>query len=161
MKTLEFAIEMEKEGRQYYLEQAEKNQDNALKKVFIILADSEKEHEELLLKRLNKEEYTLKEDESFKEFQSIFKELQDYEASATGSAKQLDIYRFAVDIEERSIELYRDMLEAADNDGDRKLFKFLIGEENKHLLLFDELVKMLNRPEEWVESAEFGIREDY
>lgn len=50
MNKLEFAIRMENEGRQYYLEQALKNQDNALSKVFNILADSEKEHEELLKK---------------------------------------------------------------------------------------------------------------
>ena len=27
--------------------------------------------------------------------------------------------------------------------------------------LFDKLVEMLTRPDEWVESPEFGLREDY
>ncbi|TAH62816.1 MAG: rubrerythrin [Anaerolineaceae bacterium] len=161
MNTLEFAIQMEKEGRQYYLEQAEKNQDNALNKVFNILADSEKEHEELLLKRLNKEEYTLKEDDSLNDIKSVFHGLKDYEASAIRNTTQLDVYRLAVEIEEKSIDLYKDMLKDADNDNDKKLFEFLLKEENQHLILFDELVKMLTRPEEWVESAEFGLREDY
>jgi rubrerythrin len=53
------------------------------------------------------------------------------------------------------------MLKASDNDKDKELFEFLLREERKHLTLFDELVKMLTRPEEWVESAEFGLREDY
>jgi rubrerythrin len=161
MNTLEFAIQMEMEGRQYYLEQAEKNRDNALNKVFKILADSEKEHEELLRKRHNKEEYTLKEDESFKEIKSIFHELKDYEVNDFRSTTQLDVYRLAVDIEEKSIELYQEMLREAKNDKDKQLFEFLLKEENKHLILFDELVKMITRPEEWVEAAEFGLREDY
>ncbi|NLO08637.1 MAG: ferritin family protein [Clostridiales bacterium] len=161
MNTLEFAIQMEMEGRKYYLEQAEKNQDNALNKVFKILADSEKEHEELLRRRLNKEEYTLKEDDSIKEINSVFHELKDYEVNDFRSTTQLDVYRLAVDIEEKSIELYQEMLQDADNDKDKELFEFLIREENRHLIMFDELVKMLTRPEEWVESAEFGLREDY
>lgn len=67
----------------------------------------------------------------------------------------------AVDIEEKSIKLYQDMLKEADNDKDKELLKFLINEENQHLILFEEFVKMVSRPEEWVESAEFGLREDY
>lgn len=161
MNKLEFAINMEMEGRQYYLDQAKKNQDNPLNKIFIILADSEKEHEELLRRRLNKEEYTLKEDDSAKDLKTIFHGLKDYEASDIRNTTQLDVYRLAVDIEEKSIELYQSMLEEADNDKDKQLFEFLLKEEKQHLLLFDELVKMLTRPEEWVESAEFGLREDY
>lgn len=161
MKNLEFAIQMELEGKQYYLDQANKNQDNALSKVFILLADSEKEHAELLRKRLNNEEYTLKEDEILVTIKSVFKELVDYKASDIRSTTQLDVYRLAVDIEEKSIELYQEMLKDSDNDKDKELFEFLLKEENKHLILFDELVKMLTRPEEWVESAEFGLREDY
>lgn len=161
MNKLEFAINMEIEGRQYYLDQANKNKDNPLSKIFIILADSEKEHENLLRKRMNNEEYTLKEDESLKNVKSVFHNLKDYEASDIRSTTQLDVYRLAVDIEEKSIELYQDMLKESDNDKDKQLFEFLIKEENRHLVLFDELVKMLTRPEEWVESAEFGLREDY
>ncbi|NLL01106.1 MAG: ferritin family protein [Clostridiales bacterium] len=161
MNKLEFAINMEMEGRQYYLEQAEKNQDNPLNKIFIILADSEKEHEELLRRRLNNEEYTLKEDNSIKDVESVFQGLKDYEASDIRKTTQLDVYRLAVDIEEKSIELYQSMLKEAESDKDKQLFEFLLKEENKHLTLFDELVKMLTRPEEWVESAEFGLREDY
>lgn len=161
MSKLEFAIKMESEGREYYLEQAKINKDNELSKIFNILADSEKEHEELLRKRLNKEEYTLKEDDSMAQVKTVFKGLKDYKASDFRNTTQLDVYRLAVDIEEKSIELYKELLEASDDDNDKKLFEFLLKEENQHLILFDELVQMLTRPEEWVESAEFGVREDY
>ena len=161
MDKLEFAIKMEKEGRHQYLEQAKKNEGNPLSKIFTILADSEKEHEELLDRRLSKEEYNLKEDEALKNVKSVFHELKDYQASDIRSTTQIDVYRLAADIEEKSIKLYQDMLKEAVNDMDKQLFEFLIKEENKHLILFDEIVKLLTRPEEWVESAEFGIREDY
>ena len=78
MNALELAIEMEREGRQYYLDQAEINKDNELSKVFLLLADSEKEHEDLLRKRLNKEEYAFKEDQSFISIKSVFNGLKEY-----------------------------------------------------------------------------------
>ena len=161
MQLLEFAIQMENEGRQYYLDQAEKNRDNALNRIFLLLAEAEKEHENLLHKRLSKEDYTLNEDGSTSKVKTIFDDLKDYKVNDFRSTTQLDVYRLAVDIEEKSIDLYRKMLEESDNDKDKKLFEFLLKEENQHLILFDELVKMLNRPEEWVEAAEFGLREDY
>ena len=104
MNKLEFAIRMENEGRQYYLEQALKNQDNALSKVFNILADSEKEHEELLKKRLNNEEYSLGGD-SIKNIKSVFNGLKDFEASTM--KQPLDVYRLAVEIERRVLIFIR------------------------------------------------------
>lgn len=160
MNNLEFAIQMEIEGQEYYLDQAEKNKNNDLNRVFLLLAEAEKEHATLLRKRLNKEDYTLK-DTNISEIKSVFHGLKDYKASDVRETTQLDVYRLAVDIEEKSIKLYQDMLKEATNDKDKELFDFLLEEENQHQIMFDELVKMVNRPEEWVESAEFGLREDY
>ena len=143
------------------MDQAEINKDNELSKVFLLLADSEKEHEDLLRKRLNKEEYAFKEDQSFISIKSVFNGLKEYEASDIRKASQLDVYRLALDIEEKSIDHYQKMLEDATEDKDKELFKFLIKEEKQHMNLFDKLVEMLTRPDEWVESPEFGLREDY
>ena len=41
------------------------------------------------------------------------------------------------------------------------LFHFLIQEENRHRDLMEELYQHVNRPNNWVESAEFGVREEY
>jgi rubrerythrin len=53
------------------------------------------------------------------------------------------------------------MHEQADRDQDRSLLQFLIGEEKKHAELFDQLVILVQRPEDWVEHAEFGRRPEY
>jgi hypothetical protein len=49
----------------------------------------------------------------------------------------------------------------AKDEKDKVLYEFLVLQETKHHLLFDELVKIVSRPEEWVEDAEFGVREEY
>jgi rubrerythrin len=59
----------------------------------------------------------------------------------------------------REHRAYKDLLSKSPNDKD--LFGFLISQEEKHYKVMEAIVKMVNRPNEWVESAEFGIREEY
>jgi rubrerythrin len=65
----------------------------------------------------------------------------------------------ALEKERQSIELYQKLLLHATDD--RELFEYLIKQEQEHYGLLEEIIKMVNRPNEWVESAEFGLREEY
>jgi rubrerythrin len=159
MHTIDFAINMELEGKKYYLEQAEINKENELNRVFNILAKSEQEHADLLLKFQKNESFYLTDSFLQPDIKSVFQDLKNFQKEHT--QKQLDVYRLASGQEEKSIELYKDMLQNAENPLDKELFQFLIKQEKEHLHLFEDLVIMLLRPEEWVESAEFGIREEY
>jgi rubrerythrin len=159
MNTIDFAISMELEGQKYYLDLAELNKDNELHKVFLLLADSEKQHAELLKKYKKNEALSLEDQFVQPEFKSVFKDLKQFRNEH--SAKQLDAYRMACEQEEKSINLYKDMKSKANSVLEAELYDYLIRQEEEHLILFEELVKMVTRPEEWVESAEFGIREDY
>lgn len=160
MNNLDYAITMELEGQIFYLGQAEKNRDNELYSVFIILAGSEKEHADLLQKRKNQEAFVISKTGAIPGFKSVFQGLGDL-SSDVKTPKQLDAYRLAVLQEKKSIKLYQEMLINSETQRDKELFEFLIEQENQHLILFEDLVILLTRPEEWVESAEFGIREEY
>lgn len=159
MNTIDFAINMELEGQKYYLEQAELNKDNELHTVFLMLADSEEGHAELLRKYKNKEALSHTEDFVQPGLKSVFHGLEDFYQG--DGAKQLDAYRIACEQEEKSIKLYRELEEQVEEEPAKELFRYLIRQEEDHLILFEELVKMVTRPEEWVEAAEFGIREEY
>lgn len=159
MNTIDFAINMELEGQKYYLDLAERNMDNELHKVFLLLADSEKQHASLLEKYKKQEALNLNDRFIRPEFKSVFTDLKHFQKDH--SVKQLDAYRIACEQEEKSIELYKNMKFKAENELEEEIFDYLIRQEEEHLILFEELVKMVTRPEEWVESAEFGLREDY
>ena len=73
---------------------------------------------------------------------------------------QLDAYRMALE-KKRKYRIVWKMLEDAVIRKEEMLFKFLIKEEKEHYRLLNDLVLLVSRPEEWVESAEFGLREDY
>ena len=74
---------------------------------------------------------------------------------------QLDSYRMALEMEEKSLKFYTSLLEAAGTDKEKETYQYLMKQEDIHCIILEELVKLTTRPEEWVESAEFGLREDY
>ena len=53
------------------------------------------------------------------------------------------------------------MLAEATDEQDKEVFEFLIKEEETHYSILEDIVSHVSRPIEWVESAEFGLREEY
>ena len=67
----------------------------------------------------------------------------------------------ALQMEKDSIELYQKFFKEAGDEQTKKLFGYLIRQEENHFEIFDNLITLVERPEEWVEDAEFGPREEY
>lgn len=161
MNSREFAISMELDGGKYYREQAEKNHDNSLRIVFLMLAEDEDNHAKALQKRRDQQAYDLMENNIIAKSQSIFAGIGDLKTVMRVQPNQLDVYRAALEMEKKSITLYQELLSQATDDQDKALFEHLIKQEKDHFAVLDELVEHVGRPEQWVESAEFGRRKDY
>ncbi|MGE5493731.1 MAG: ferritin family protein [Burkholderiales bacterium] len=154
MEGLSFAINMEVEGEAYYRQQAQKNRGNALEPVFSELADEEIRHAELL--RLSEMEQPF----AGEDFSSnVFDGLSELKVDVKARPEQIDAYRMALDMEQKSIELYERLLR--ESGGKSELYEFIIGQEKEHYRVLNEIIRLLSRPENWAESAEFGIREEY
>ena len=161
MNALEYAIKMEKDGEKYYAGQAEKNKNNSLHPVCSILAADENRHARILGKKINDLPYDLVNMDTYSTTKNIFSGIGDFKSEIKSMPSQLDFYTMALEKEKQSIDLYTDFLAKASTADDIKLFEFLIKQEKQHFEIFDELVELLRRPEEWVENAEFGIRKEY
>lgn len=162
MTSLEFAINLENEGEKYYRKQAELNKDNYLKVVFELLAKDEKKHAEKLRNKLEHKVNDLKDSSALNEVDDIFTGLNDFFTNLNDeSQKQLKVYEEALGIEKQSIELYEKLLRETQDYEEKSLFTYLIEQEKEHYQLFFNVLAFLNRPNEWVEDAEFGIREEY
>ena len=158
MDILEFAINMELEGNKFYAQQAETNKGGGLEIVFAGLAEDELKHAELIKKKKSGGEFSSQKVKK-SEVENLFSDKDQKISDINPTPEQLDAYRFALDKEQESIDLYEELAEKS--EGDKELFEFLIGEEEKHFKLISEMVELLKRPKEWVEDAEFGVREDY
>ena len=157
MNALEFAVKLEHEGEAFYRKQAELNKDNQLHGMFISLAADEHMHAEILGRRMK--QTTELPDSNLPEDQSIYKDEKFFRSEYKQVPDQLDFYREAMAKEQESIDLYKKI--KGENKGSEKLFDYLIEQENKHYNLIYDLITLLERVESWVESPEFGVREDY
>ena len=77
------------------------------------------------------------------------------------SLNQFDFYRMAVDIEQKSIELYTSFRADAQNDSEKELLDYLISQEKQHFKTLDEISRMIRQSMELFENAEFGVRPEY
>lgn len=161
MNPIEFAIQMEHDGEAYYRKQAELNKDNSLRPVCEMLAADERHHAQVLLSRSKLMSYELTDSDTLRSAKSIFSGIGDIESEFKEIPSQLDFYRIASEKEQQSIDLYTDLLSKADNQQDKELFQYLIGQEKQHFEVLDNLATLLRHTEDWVESAEFGLRKDY
>lgn len=161
MNVWDKALTFENEGRDFYLKRAEESVDDSLRNVFSFLAKEEERHIKLIENYMSYTSVDLPENDFLQSINSFFDAKSNDIPMIYTQSEQLAIYHLARDIEEKGINLYDEMYKLSDNDQERRVISYLRDQEIKHHELFDELVKRVGRPEEWVESAEFGEREDY
>lgn len=161
MELLSLALTLEEDLQSFYQKQAELHQGNSLQTVFELLAKEEERHLEILMSHADKIDVPLRDNDILAEIKPIFKEIADFKSEIKLYATQLDAYRMALDKEIESLNFYRELQNKSSEEASKKVFGYLILQEDKHCIILEELVKLVTRPEEWVESAEFGLREEY
>lgn len=161
MNDLKFAIDMELKGEKYYTQQAEINKKNSLHMVCLMLAAEENNHARILIEKMNENPYQLSDTDTLSKAKNIFEAIGNIKVDIGATANQADFYSIASEKEKQSIDLYTKYLSKAEGAKEKELFKYLIGQENQHFVVLDELASWLKRADEWVESAEFGTRPEY
>jgi rubrerythrin len=161
MGILTNAIKMEIDGEKYYRNLAEMNKDNHLHGVFQMLADDEKDHAHVLKQKEEHQKCTLKKGQTFQKASSVFQSLEEFKSEIKEIPSQIDSYRFALEKEKESIDLYTDLKEKSESSDDKEIYDFLIEQEKDHYKTINSLIDFLTKSEDWVESAEFGVREKY
>ena len=162
METLAFAMQMELDSEAYYRRQASKLQNTILVPVFQSLADEEAQHVKLLQAQAAGQPIDLPaENGALTASMNVFRQVDDFHTQHPEVLDQLEPYEAACELEVKSADLYHRMLEASTDEPSRVLYTLLAREEEKHQSVLEELYQHLNRPNTWVEAAEFGVREDY
>lgn len=160
MTSLEFAIEMELDGQKYYLEQAKLNESNSVKNVCLLLAKDEEYHANILKRKMSEMSYALEETGSYTQIKNIFKDMANFKSQINEIPAQLEFYRSALENEKKSINLYIELLAKTYDEKERELFHYLIEQEKLHFKILEHLTSDLRHAEEWIESAEFGLRNE-
>ena len=160
MGLIDEAIALEERAETNYRSAAEMTSDPSAAKILGMLADEEARHADAL-RTMNAG--------SVQAEVSLIDAARDWVGGSieggvgaiSSDAGLLDVLRRATDIERTTETFYREQGAASDDAQIRALFERLASIEKGHFQFVSSLVEYYERPEEWVESAEFGLRADY
>ena len=161
MNIIDYALQTEKDGEEYYRAMAADANDVGVKKVFEILADAEAEHYRVFLQLKANKPVSRGEEKPIAKIKTLFSEMKQKGGQDTLSDAQVDAYIKARDIERKSQDTYRQKAEEMQDPEQKALCLRIAEEEGKHYIILDNLIELLQRPATWVEDAEWRNMEDY
>jgi rubrerythrin len=159
MDIFSFAINLETEGEKFYRELTKNSGNNGIKKILNMLADDEVKHRQIFEKLRDNVNIDFKATEIIANAKLIFKDIKSEDF--INQTDQIEIYKKAQVIEQKSIDFYREQAKASENKNISGVILKIFDEEKKHYLILDNIIDLLMRPKQWVENAEFNKMEDY
>jgi rubrerythrin len=155
LQALKNAVQMELEGRQFYLEAAKKVESAGVREILEYLAESEKYH----IEKFNQIYRSLEKDPAWTEPLAAFKPPQaepyvcvlamSKENQASGGKDDLQALRTGINMEECSIDYYTKLARETHNPLARRFFMSIAHEERGHYLMLLDMHNYLSLPEDW------------
>jgi rubrerythrin len=162
--VFEFAMKMEQDGRDFYLRHAETVDNPALKKILLELADDEAKHFAIFKALRDGQNAEYKDEEQTKIFgtvKNVFEEIKANNPDYTPPAKAKDIWEEARAVEKRAEEFYRETAKELGDEHIGNILNRIADEEHKHWVTMENVIRYLDRPQHWLEDAEWSNLEDY
>ena len=155
MDIYEFALQMEKDGEDYYRDQALKASNRGLKNIFIFLADAEAQHYDMLKKMKDSDDIQLPDADILSDVKSVFKKMKDENDTGGVDASQAEIYRKALDFERENLVFYMDKASESDDERKKSILLKFAEEEQRHCIILENIINFISCPGDWLENAEW------
>ncbi len=160
MDIFEYAMQMEKDGEDYYRQLAQQTANKGLKTILVMLADEEVKHYNAV-EKMRTVKPPIAETAILTDAKNVFVQIKESGESFDFDTTQTGLYRKAQDIEKESRDFYLEKANEVKEEYQRDIFLRLAEEEKKHYLLLDNIIEFVSRPEQWLENAEFYHLEGY
>ncbi len=162
MDFINYALEMEKETKNYYIDLAEKCVTNeGVKNILLMLAREHEKHSEAF-KQIEEDNCSGMEDtDSFKEVDKLFRTMKENKQTFSCDIDQIELYKKALNLVTKKYDFYQETLEKVECPESRKVIEKISQEEKHQKYVLENIVEMVTRPDVWVEDAEFYHFEEY
>lgn len=161
MNIFEFGMQMEKDGEQFYRDLAGKCKIKGLRFILNLMADNEVDHYNVLKGLKENASPKLTGYTILKDAKNIFSEMKEKNESLDIEGTEVELYKKAVEIEQKSEAFYREKAEEVESEEVKEILLQIAEEERRHAFFMDNMVTFLSRPLNWVENAEFNHLDDY
>lgn len=162
MDFFDIAMGIEKEGEDFYKSLAQSCTGNeGIKNIFAMLANDERKHYNLFKKMKENNPVDFQSSDVFDNAKEVFASFRKQFDKVCCDTSQLDLYKKALELEKKSYDYYLEKLDEFTDTVHMGIIRKVANEEKKHVLLLENIIEMVERPESWLENAEFFHREDY
>ena len=156
----EYAMQMEKDGEDYYRQLAQQAGNDGMRTILTMLADEEVKHYNAI-EKIKTQKTQIAESGILTDAKNVFVQIKESGDSFEFDINQAELYKKARDIEKKSRDFYTEKANEVTEEYQKELFLKLADEEQKHYVLLDNIIEFVSRPEQWLENAEFFHLEDY
>ena len=155
MDMFDFAIQMERDGYEWYSRSAQSVQDVAARKMLESLADDEKRHEQIVTQlKANRTEPLP--GQPLAGVRNVFQGLVDVGRGFFNENDELAaVLKKGIEIENKSVLLYRDLAGQAPDPNHQRVCQSLMAEEKRHEKILSLALEYIDKPEMVLENAEF------
>ena len=160
VNIFEYAMQMEKDGENYYRKLSQRMTNKGLQIILLMLAEDEVKHCNVI-EKMQAAEADIAETTVLMDAKSIFSQIKESGESFSFDIKETELYIKARDIGERSWNFYLEKAGEVKEGYQRELFLRLAKEEKKHYFLLDNIITFMSEPQRWLENAEFCHLEEY
>ena len=154
--SLEFAIKLEQEGHDYYVDHADETDNPFVQSVLEKLAERELEHIEAInniAEGKSVDEVTFVDLNIEQETRDIFEEFSESEKEGWKEEKA-DVYDHAIELETKLAKLYKELAEETEDEEEKEFFQALTKEEDKHYQTLSNVFYYLTDHERWMAESE-------
>jgi rubrerythrin len=163
MNLLDFAMEIESEGIEFYTDLMKNTPARDIAGLFGFFAKEEKRHYEIFEAwKKNVRAPTIEKTGMAEKSQEVFTRLSaNFMTAGTPAIDHEDAYRKAMSLEEKSILFYNDLQAAMRDEEQKLLIALIIQQEHTHARVIRQLMEFQRHPNEWLENAEWNHYENY
>ncbi len=159
MDIYTYAMQMEKDGENYYRELAANMTNAGIRNILNMLADAEVRHYQTFQQMKNHEPLPVADLGYLSNIKNVFAELRDRKRAITNGT-QTALYRKAQELEKKTRDFYREKSAEVDRT-QKEMFLKIADEEQQHYDILENLIIMVSRPDNWLENPEWYHLEEY
>ncbi|MFC2157623.1 hypothetical protein ACFLT9_07300 [Acidobacteriota bacterium] len=162
MNIYQTILELEEKNRNVYRDLAQKCESNeGIRYILNMLANEQDKHIEVLSSLKGGTCSGIRSTTVFQEARKLFEGLQSDQKTFSCSLDQVQLYRDALDLVNKKLKLYSAMIDETECEPDRKTLSEIIEEERQQVIVLENIILMVSRPESWLEDAEFSHLDEY
>lgn len=159
MDIYEYAMQMEKDGEDFYREIASGTNDGGLKTIFTMLADAEVKHYALFRNMKNNDKVRMPDSPILNDVKNIFIEMRE-KKQFEADVSQVELYEKAQGIEQQTRDFYLAKAEEV-VPAQKEIFLKIAEEEKRHYRILENIIRFVSQPDIWLENPEWYHLEDY